>query len=188
MRVKAKRGLNQDAIVREAASICDEYGVEKLSIAALADRLGVRPPSLYNHIKNLDHIYSLMALMGIRLWTESIQEAVESSTDGKQLRAVAHASRAFAQDQPTLFFCATRKFAASGDAFVEAAMPMLSITGEIYSSMVGDPRKRNLAEYLFRCLIAGFISLESNNGLQPAEDLDSLYDELIDLAESALRS
>jgi AcrR family transcriptional regulator len=186
MRVKAKRGLNQDTIVREAAAICDEYGVEKLSIAALADRLGVRPPSLYNHIKSLDEVYRLMALMGARLWTEAIREAVNSSADENKIRELAHASRAFARDEPTLFFCATRKFSSADEAYMEAAMPMVAIADDILSHVALDPAKKRLAEYLFRCLIAGFITLEANNGLQPAEDLDSLYDELIDLAASSL--
>ena len=187
MRPAAKRRLNKDIIIREAAAICDEFGLEKLSISALADRLGVRPPSLYNHIKSLDHVYSQMAVMGIRLWTESIRHAVDSSPRKKKLRALAHASREFAREQPTLYYCATRRFASSGNEFMDAAKPMLDITAEVYSDITLDPRKREIAEYLLRCLIAGFIGLEANNGLQPAEDLDSLYDELIDLAESALR-
>lgn len=188
MRASARRRLNRDVIVREAAALCDEFGFEKLSIAALADRLGVRPPSLYNHIKSLDDVYRQMAVMGARLWTESIRKSVESSSADQKIRAIADASRAFAREEPTLFFCATRKFADSGNEYLEAARPMMSIATEVYSDMAINPEKQDLAEYLFRCLIAGFISLEANNGLQPAQDLDKLFSDLIDLAQSALKT
>jgi AcrR family transcriptional regulator len=186
MRPAAKRKLNKDIIIREAAAICDEFGLEKLSLAALADRLGVRPPSLYNHIKSLEYVYSQMAIMGIQSWTESMRQAVDSSPPNQRVRALAHASREFAQQQPTLYYCATRQFANSSAEYLEAATPMIELTNAVYSDLIHDPQKEEIAQYLLRCLVAGFITLESNNGLQPAKDLDSLYDKLIDLATSAV--
>ena len=47
-----RAGLQPERVVTEAVALVDEVGLDQLSMGALAKRLGVRPPSLYNHIKN----------------------------------------------------------------------------------------------------------------------------------------
>ena len=49
-----RAGLTQTRVVEEGERIADEVGWSNLTIAALADRLGVRQPSLYKHIAGLD--------------------------------------------------------------------------------------------------------------------------------------
>ena len=48
-----RAGLNGDRVVDEAERIADEVGLANLTLAALAERLGVRQPSLYKHIDGL---------------------------------------------------------------------------------------------------------------------------------------
>lgn len=181
MQTVTRRRLDRDAVVLEAAKLCDESGFEKLSIAALADRLGVRPPSLYNHVKSLDDVYQQMALMGLRLWTARLRDVLDAAP-AQKVRAVAHATRDFARAQPTLFQCATRNFSGQDEEYLAASAPLVAIIGEVFPGSTSGEERGALNEYLMRCLIFGFISLEANNGLAPARDLDALYDDLIDLA------
>ena len=51
-----RAGLDRAAVVEAAARLVDEEGVEQLSLGRLAERLGVRSPSLYNHVANKDEI------------------------------------------------------------------------------------------------------------------------------------
>ncbi len=44
-----RAGLNTDRVVTEGAELADEVGLTKLTLAALATRLGVRQPSLFKH-------------------------------------------------------------------------------------------------------------------------------------------
>ncbi|MGA5699722.1 TetR/AcrR family transcriptional regulator [Peterkaempfera bronchialis] len=53
--------LDRGAIVRAALDLLDEAGAKGFSIALLAQRLRVRPSSLYNHVKGKDDI-----LAGVR--------------------------------------------------------------------------------------------------------------------------
>ena len=41
-----RAGLNTDQVVAAGAALADEIGFPALSLAGLADRLGVRPPAL----------------------------------------------------------------------------------------------------------------------------------------------
>jgi AcrR family transcriptional regulator len=53
--------LDQDAIVAAAVSIADRDGVDAVTMRNLADRLGYKVMSLYNHVANKDEL--LMAMV-----------------------------------------------------------------------------------------------------------------------------
>ncbi|XAS68644.1 TetR/AcrR family transcriptional regulator [Micrococcaceae bacterium Sec5.7] len=48
--------LSPERIVKEAASLIDEAGLSSLTIRRLAERLGVKGPSIYNHFPTMDAI------------------------------------------------------------------------------------------------------------------------------------
>ena len=43
-------GLNTSEVVASGAELADEAGIGSVSLAALAGRLGVKPPALYKHV------------------------------------------------------------------------------------------------------------------------------------------
>jgi hypothetical protein len=45
-------------VIDEAAQMADEIGLSHLTLAAPADRLGVRYPSLYKHVDGMDGLPS----------------------------------------------------------------------------------------------------------------------------------
>jgi TetR/AcrR family transcriptional regulator, tetracycline repressor protein len=57
----ARAGLTRDLVVRAALDLLDEVGLDKLSTRRLADRLGVRSPALYWHVKDKPQLLDLMA-------------------------------------------------------------------------------------------------------------------------------
>ncbi|MGP4029810.1 TetR/AcrR family transcriptional regulator C-terminal domain-containing protein [Actinomadura sp. 3N407] len=52
--------LSADAIHRAALDLIDRRGADDFSLAGLARELGVRMPSLYNHVRNRDDVISGM--------------------------------------------------------------------------------------------------------------------------------
>ena len=59
-----RAGLNTDRVVAEAMELADEAGLDQLTLAALAVRLGVRQPSLYKHVASLDALQRLISMEG----------------------------------------------------------------------------------------------------------------------------
>ncbi len=55
-------GLDHATVVEAAAKLVDEEGIEQLSLGRLAERLGVRTPSLYNHVAGLPGLKHDLAL------------------------------------------------------------------------------------------------------------------------------
>lgn len=52
--------LSQKLIIEKAKEMVHEEGLEKLSMRNLATKLNVKAMSLYNHIKNKDHLIDLL--------------------------------------------------------------------------------------------------------------------------------
>lgn len=52
--------LSQESILQAAKKIVQADGLEKLSMRKLAEKLNVKAMSLYNHIKNKDHLIDLL--------------------------------------------------------------------------------------------------------------------------------
>src|SRR5260370_35865649 len=61
-RVSHRVGLDHATVVGAAAKLVDEEGIEQLSLGRLAERLGVRTPSLYNHVSGLPGLKHDLAL------------------------------------------------------------------------------------------------------------------------------
>ena len=55
--VRTPRGaLSRDRVVQAAIALIDEAGFEALSARRLAERLGCKPMSLYNHVSSMDDL------------------------------------------------------------------------------------------------------------------------------------
>ncbi|HWD80920.1 MAG TPA: TetR/AcrR family transcriptional regulator C-terminal domain-containing protein [Kribbella sp.] len=56
-----QRRTDRDAIVAASIAVLDERGLDKLSLHAVAARLGIRQPALYHHFKDKDAILAAVA-------------------------------------------------------------------------------------------------------------------------------
>jgi AcrR family transcriptional regulator len=92
--MQAKRGLSEAKVVAAAIDLADRDGVEAVSMARVAERLGFTTMSLYRHVRNKDELLRAMldralgpppsALddpgedwrAALELWTRSVLEAL----------------------------------------------------------------------------------------------------------------
>lgn len=58
--------LDLSIILQKATEIADEQGLDQLSIGLLAEKLEVRPPSLYNHLDGLQDLKQKLAIQGVK--------------------------------------------------------------------------------------------------------------------------
>ena len=71
---RAKVDKNQ--VVATAADLVNREGADALSLNRLASELGIKPPSLYNHINGLPHLLIELSILNTRKMAESMTEAV----------------------------------------------------------------------------------------------------------------
>ncbi|ANS75846.1 hypothetical protein AWM70_15660 [Paenibacillus yonginensis] len=80
-----RAGLDEVHVLQAAAELADSMGAESVTLALLAKRLNVRPPSLYNHIKGLPDLRVKLAVYGLQeMYRRTSQAVADSSKDGKR--------------------------------------------------------------------------------------------------------
>lgn len=63
-----QRRTDRSAIVAASIEVLDERGLDKLSLHAVAARLGVRQPALYHHFRNKDEVLAAVAAEMLKRW------------------------------------------------------------------------------------------------------------------------
>ena len=189
-----RAGLNRAAVVEAAAALADEEGAgEGLSLARLAERLGVRKPSLYNHVAGLGGLRRELALMGLRELGRSLSRAAAGKAGEEGLFALAEAYRRFVEERPGLYEATVRSYrlydpedpdleAAEG----EALEPVLAV---LASCGVRGGEEAIHAARGFRSVAHGFATLEAAGGFGMSEDSDESFRRLVGaFADGLLRS
>lgn len=75
-----RQGLNTETVVKTAAILVEENGYENLTLHKLADKLNIKPASLYTqytHIKGIDELYISLGNLALKQLSDGITNAIE---------------------------------------------------------------------------------------------------------------
>jgi len=182
-----RAGLDREGVVAAAAEIADTEGTGALTLAAVAARVGVRIPSLYNHVAGLDGLRRDLALHALRLLTDALRSAAIGRSGDQAVYAVADAYRAFVKAHPGLYESIQRvppttdpDIQAASRAPVEVALAALASYG-----LSGDDAIH--AVRALRSAIHGFVTLEMTGGFGLPVSLDESFHRLITIFIRGLR-
>jgi AcrR family transcriptional regulator len=95
--------LDRPTIVQATALLAEDVTLDRLTLHQLARSLGVKPPSLYNHVHGLDDLYAGLAALGMQRLGTMIAQAAIGKSQAKALTAVGWEYRAFARTYPELY-------------------------------------------------------------------------------------
>lgn len=183
-----RAGLNQQIVVREAARLADEVGWPRLTLAALAARLGVALPSLYKHVRNADALAQKVSALATAELAAELTTAAAGRAGTDALRAVAAAYRSYALRHPGRYPAtqqvpdpADPEHVTAGERAVGAIYAILHGYGITGDDAVDAARG-------VRSALHGFVSLEAAGGFDLPRDVGRSYDHLIEALDVALRS
>lgn len=175
-------GLNRASVVEAAAALADERGLEGVTLARLASRLGVRTPSLYNHIKGLDDLRRELALVGTRELGERLGRAAVGKSGEAAVEALAGAYRAFVAERPGLYAATVRSFRVSDPADGERRVAEGEVLGVVLDALSGYGLRGDDAVHAargLRSVVHGFATLEAAGGFGMALDADESFRRLV---------
>lgn len=158
-----------------AAALVDEQGWAALSLRELANRLGVKPPSLYNHVDGMAGLQQRLRVHACGQLGAALQKAAMGRARGDAVVAVAQAYRAFVLAHPGLAD-ATVEAAAPGDTEHQAASDaVLEVVAAVLAGYA-LPRARFVhAARALRSCVHGFASLEARGGFGLKVDVDQSF-------------
>ncbi|MCC7210104.1 MAG: WHG domain-containing protein [Anaerolineae bacterium] len=176
-----KKHIDRQRVLDVAIALADEVGFEQVTLAAVADRLGIRIPSLYNHIAGLPGLRHAMRLWGLQQLHEAMRNAAIGKAGDEAILDVAQAYRDFARVHPGIYAATLRaagpdepELAAVGEHILDVLQTILAPHG------FGPDETLHVIRGL-RSLLHGFVDLETAGGFGLALDRDESFRRLLNV-------
>ncbi|MEA2842404.1 MAG: hypothetical protein QOJ69_75 [Actinomycetota bacterium] len=180
-----RAGVNTDVVVAEAARVADEVGFDRLTLAAVAERLGVRLPSLYNHIAGVDELRRRLAVFAVIGLGDAITKAAVGRAGTDALLAVADAYRLWAHTHPGLYQASLRAPEPSDADHMAASDAALAVVKAVLAGYGLKDDDVIDATRALRSALHGFVSLEAAGGFGLPRDVDRSFSRLVTAVDTA---
>lgn len=156
------KGLNQEQITESAKNLIAECGYDKFSMHRLAEKLGVKPASLYAHVKSMKALLTEVGLLVLQEQKEYQFAAIREKHRDEAVMCLAQAYHSYAKAHTELYRFIMQMPIGEEDALKQAAVavtePVMQILAE-YS--LPDAQKMHWQRIL-RGVMHGFISQEES--------------------------
>ena len=174
-----RAGLSAERVVQEAEVLADEVGLGNVTLAALAERLGVRQPSLYKHVDGIDAVRRAISVRAKRELAEVLGRSAVGRSGEDAVIAIAGAYRAWALEHPGRY-AATVRAPDTGDGEDEAAsLAAVEVVTDVLDGygLSGDDAID--ATRALRSALHGFLSLEASGGFGLPVDVDRSFERMV---------
>lgn len=181
------QSLGRKDVVAAGLACIVEEGPDALNVNRVAQRLGIRTPSLYNHVTGADDLRRAVVLEVLERASLEVQQPEDESDAMAFIRALAHGMRHFAQSNANLYiFLMAAPLSWDADPYA----PHWMRTQERFIDSV---RRFNLpahdqvhaARFLFASIL-GFIRLELRGSYAAQGYADESFDWMLDTLGLAL--
>lgn len=157
----------------------DAGSYEAVTLVALAKRLHIRMPSLYNHIDSLDDLRQAMAVYGLTRLIYVMKEAVIGLVGEAALLVMADAYRQFAHNHPGIYPLTVSAPEADDPALAALGQELSQTLLFVFASfgLSGEPAQHATRGY--RALLHGFVALEAAGGYRLPLGCEESFRELL---------
>jgi AcrR family transcriptional regulator len=174
-----RAGLDTERVVDAAARVADAEGLDAVTLARVAEGLGVRPPSLYNHVDGRGGLLRALALRGVRELTAALRDAAVGRSGAEALVATARAYRAYAGAHPGLYAATVVAPAPDDPEHRAAAGETVDVVFAVLRGWKLEGDDAVHAARAFRSAVHGFVVLEAAGGFGIPVDLDDSFERLV---------
>ena len=176
-------------MVAAAAEVADEAGYAELTMGLVAQRLGIRTPSLYKHVDDLADLRHRVATKAMTELGEAVRDALQGRSGLDALTAMLTAIRAYVTVHPGRYAATTgAQLNGPGDPLLTATSRLLgSIAAMLRGYGIGDTEMDHAIRTL-RCTIHGYAALQAADGFQWSADPDETFEWMIRFLDRGLRA
>jgi AcrR family transcriptional regulator len=175
----SRAGLDRAKVVALAAEVADAEGLEAVTVARVAAGLGVRAPSLYNHVEGRGALLDGVAAAGMRDLVARIGAAGVGRSGEAALLAAARAYRAYALEHPGRYAAAQRAPAVQDGALATQAAELVAVLAGLLRAWGLEGEDATHAIRGLRSALHGFVDLERSGGFRLPAALDESFDRLV---------
>jgi AcrR family transcriptional regulator len=184
-----RAGLTAAALTEAGAALADEVGLDQLSMGLLAQRLGVKTPSLYKHVTSQAELAHRIAVLAMTEFGDALRDAIQGLAGSDALAAGAQAMRAYVKEHPGRYAAGNAaRPAGPDDPLIAAAQRVLASWAAMLRGYKIDPAQEIHAMRMLRSALHGFATLEATAGFQISADVDDSFMWMVDFIDHSLRS
>lgn len=175
MPTPAKTSL--DELVMIARRLVESGGVDDLTVSAVAQIAGVKPPSLYKHFADRAALLKAVEIAVLEELAAILRAGTKGRTPKQRLRALAVTYRKFATDHPKRYGVIYSEHAFDDEEIAAAcyfaAKPLFE---ELEAA--GVPKKRILPlSRTFTAWLHGFVSMEIVHAFRLGGSIDEAFED-----------
>jgi AcrR family transcriptional regulator len=181
--------LDAAAVTEAGAALADEIGFTQLSMSLVAERLGVRTPSLYKHVDGLTDLARRICVLAVTELGEAVRDATQGRARRDALEGAARALRDYVKQHPGRY-AATLGVRPTGpdDPLAAALERALTPLSAVLLGYRLDPADEIHGVRMLRSMLHGFATLEISDGFQMHTDVNSSFSWMIEFIHQGLRA
>jgi AcrR family transcriptional regulator len=172
--------LSRDSIVNAALTFLDREGWDALTINALANQLGTKGPSLYNHVNSLEDLRRTVRMRVVGDIIDMLSTVGQGRTRDDAVMVMASAYRSYAHHHPGRYSAFTRMPLGGDDPeFTEATRAAAAPVIDVLASYGLDGEVAFYAALEFWSAMHGFVLLEMTGVMNGIVDTDAVYADMV---------
>lgn len=174
-----KKQIDAQRILEVSIALADAHGLEAVTLVSVAEQLGIRVPSLYNHVDGLPGLRRALALWGLRQLTDQVRRAAVGKAGEAAILSVAQAYRAFAHTHPGVYPGTLRAASPEEPELAQAGQELLEVVLAVLAGYALSEEDALHAVRGLRSVLHGFVALELVGGFGMPLDRDESFRRLI---------
>lgn len=182
-----RAGLTPAVVVEEAARVADRVGLDRLTLASVAQQLGVALPSLYKHVRGLDGLQQKLAVQAVTELTAAMTAGAVGRSGRDALHGVAEAYRAYAKEHPGRYAASLRAPDPDDPAHLAVAAVAFDVFRAVLTGYGIEGDRAIHATRAARSMLHGFVALENAGAFGLPQSVEISYDLMVDAVDRALR-
>jgi AcrR family transcriptional regulator len=172
MSPRPKIGLELTTILEAATDLANQYGIQEVTLANLAKKLTIRPPSLYNHFDGLPGLRKKLAIYGIEKLYDELAVAAIGVSGTEALLSMSKAYIHFARKYPGLYEATLMAPDPEEAEVQQAGSKIVQLAVLVLQSFQLEGDLALHAVRGLRSILHGFASLEHKGGFKMELDID----------------
>lgn len=160
-------------------AIVEAETTSALTLSRVAQELGVKPPSLYNHVTGLDALRREIGLRVMETIADRLGRAVMGRAGRDALRAIAADFRSYATDHPHLYELSIQA-RPDDEEYASAAVRAIEPVVAVLRGYDLDDTEAIHAARTLRSALHGFVSLDIIGGFGLDIDVNQSFDWLVE--------
>lgn len=181
--------LTPTSVTDAGSTLVDELGFDQLSMGVLAERLGVKTPSLYKHVTGQADLAHRIAVQAMTELGDAIRDATQGRAGPDALTAGALAMRTFVREHPGRYAAGNAaRPTGPDDPLIPAAARVLASWAAMLRGYQLDPSQEIHAMRMMRSALHGFATLEVADGFQIDTNIDDSFTWMINFIDHGLRT